>query len=104
VNVPYLLSTAIAFGLIAYFWPHCAVPCMVFHRVRRPGYVVAQVLTVATLIGLAVAFAINVAGMDKGALHLVVWLGSVLLGGIWVALVGAMLWPRYSILVSAFGR
>lgn len=97
-----VVLVAICFGLVWLFWRHCAVPYMTASRMKRGGYLVALALTSVTLAVFAMGCVAMLMGADQGELRTLVVHGPPAVGLAWAASVGAMTWPRYSLLLRAF--
>jgi hypothetical protein len=86
-------------ALAAWFWPHCAKPALRMSDARPIAYPIGLGIT-ALLIG---AFAIGLVARLAHASPLGVMI-MIVTGALWMVVVGATLWPRYSILLRLFAR
>jgi hypothetical protein len=85
----------------SWFWPHCARPSLVWLRAGPVVYRLVlgvTVLTVATFVGQVLAELARVS-FDWGSPR---WWIALIVGGLWIVVVG-LGWPRYSLLLRLAG-
>jgi hypothetical protein len=87
---------------IAFLWVHCIRPPLLYFRVSQAVFLFAAAWTVLELAFATLMIADEIsAGLG---ISRVFWLAGQVISLAYLAIVGLVFWPKYSILIRLFGR